>query len=182
MQQPTAAQQPLEHDQLKIQLHPDRVPGLCQQGIVLQCMMRTNMHDMQCGVYVSGEADLPTTMGFFQPGTSLGTLSTTIGSRKTVPFKILRMVPFGLLHIFFSLNSFTRASSGVIVAHLMPTPLACPQTANGHHMTCQIGKASHVRCLFQPRLPTAAGGATLPTSLFKTSGNTSLHSFENCPL
>jgi len=35
------------------------------------------------------------------------------------------MVPFGLLHIFFSLNSFTRASSGVIVAHLIPTPFAC---------------------------------------------------------
>ena len=30
-------------------------------------------------------------------------------------------VPFGLFHIFFSLNSSTRASSGVMVAHLMPT-------------------------------------------------------------
>ena len=30
-------------------------------------------------------------------------------------------VPFGLRHICLSLNSFTRASSGVIVAHLMPT-------------------------------------------------------------
>lgn len=38
------------------------------------------------------------------------------------------MVPLGLLHIFFSLNSLTRASSGVMVAHLMPTPLACHQT------------------------------------------------------
>lgn len=38
------------------------------------------------------------------------------------------MVPLGLLHIFFSLNSFTRASSGVMVAHLMPTPLACSHT------------------------------------------------------
>jgi len=64
-------------------------------------------------------------MGLFQPGTSLGTLSTTIGSRKTVPFRMFLMVPFGLLHIFLSLNSFTRASSGVIVAHLMPTPFAC---------------------------------------------------------
>lgn len=69
--------------------------------------------------------NLPTTMGLFQPGTSLGTLSTTIGSRKTVPFRMFLMVPFGLLHIFFSLNSFTRASSGVIVAHLIPTPFAC---------------------------------------------------------
>ena len=31
------------------------------------------------------------------------------------------MVPLGLFHISLSLNSFTRASSGVIVAHLMPT-------------------------------------------------------------
>lgn len=30
-------------------------------------------------------------------------------------------VPFGLFHISLSLNSSTRASSGVIVAHLMPT-------------------------------------------------------------
>ncbi len=44
-----------------------------------------------------------------------------IGSRKTVPPRMLRIVPFGLFHISFSLNSFTRASSGVIVAHLMPT-------------------------------------------------------------
>ena len=71
---------------------------------------------------------LPTTMGFFQPGTRRGTLSTTMGSLKTVPFRMLRMVPLGLLHIFFSLNSFTRASSGVMVAHLMPTPLAYSQT------------------------------------------------------
>ena len=71
-----------------------------------------------------GAAHLPTTMGFFQPGTRRGTLSTTMGSLKTVPFRMLRMVPLGLLHIFLSLNSFTRASSGVMVAHLMPTPLA----------------------------------------------------------
>ena len=32
------------------------------------------------------------------------------------------MVPFGLRHIFFSLNSVTRASSGVMVAHFTPTP------------------------------------------------------------
>jgi hypothetical protein len=30
-------------------------------------------------------------------------------------------VPLGLLHISFKLNSLTRASSGVIVAHLTPT-------------------------------------------------------------
>ena len=70
-------------------------------------------------------------MGFFQPGTRRGTLSTTMGSLNTVPFRMLRMVPLGLLHIFFSLNSFTRASSGVMVAHLMPTPLACSQGMTG---------------------------------------------------
>ncbi len=32
------------------------------------------------------------------------------------------MVPFGDFHISFKPNSFTRASSGVMVAHLTPTP------------------------------------------------------------
>ena len=32
------------------------------------------------------------------------------------------MVPFGDFHISFRPNSFTRASSGVMVAHLTPTP------------------------------------------------------------
>ena len=32
------------------------------------------------------------------------------------------MVPFGDFHICFRPNSFTRASSGVMVAHLTPTP------------------------------------------------------------
>ena len=45
-----------------------------------------------------------------------------IGWRKTVPPRMLRIVPFGDFHIFFRLNSLTRASSGVIVAHLTPTP------------------------------------------------------------
>jgi threonine/homoserine efflux transporter RhtA len=34
---------------------------------------------------------------------------------------MLRIVPLGDFHIFLSLNSFTRASSGVMVAHLTPT-------------------------------------------------------------
>ena len=45
-----------------------------------------------------------------------------IGSRKMTPPRMLRMVPFGDFHIFLRLNSFTRASSGVMVAHLTPTP------------------------------------------------------------
>ena len=36
--------------------------------------------------------------------------------------RYLRIVPFGDFHIFFRPNSFTRASSGVMVAHLTPTP------------------------------------------------------------
>ncbi len=32
------------------------------------------------------------------------------------------MVPLGDRHIFFSPNSVTRSSSGVIVAHFTPTP------------------------------------------------------------
>jgi hypothetical protein len=35
---------------------------------------------------------------------------------------MLRIVPLGLFHISLRLNSFTRASSGVMVAHLTPTP------------------------------------------------------------
>ncbi len=44
-----------------------------------------------------------------------------IGSRKTTPPRMLRIVPLGDTHIFFRPNSCTRASSGVIVAHLTPT-------------------------------------------------------------
>ncbi len=62
------------------------------------------------------------TIGFVQPGTSRGMLEITIGSRKITPPRMLRIVPFGERHIFFRPNSSTRASSGVIVAHLTPTP------------------------------------------------------------
>src|SRR5674476_1709746 len=44
-----------------------------------------------------------------------------IGSRKIVPSRIFRIVPLGDLYIFFQPNSVIRASSGVIVAHLIPT-------------------------------------------------------------
>src|ERR1700722_444672 len=79
-------------------------------------------------------------IGLIQPGTGLGMRERTIGWRKTVPPKIFRIwidprsdhwqreesrdaltVPFGLFHISFSLNSLTRSSSGVMVAHFMPT-------------------------------------------------------------
>jgi len=45
-----------------------------------------------------------------------------IGSRNTTPPRMLRIVPFGDTHIRLRPNSSTRASSGVIVAHLTPTP------------------------------------------------------------
>ena len=62
------------------------------------------------------------TIGSVQFGTSRGTLRQMIGSRNTTPPRMFLMVPFGDFHIFFSPNSSTRASSGVIVAHLTPTP------------------------------------------------------------
>lgn len=61
------------------------------------------------------------TIGYFHPGTNRGIPSIIMGSLKTVPFRIFLIVPFGDFHIYLRLNSLTRASSGVIVAHLMPT-------------------------------------------------------------
>ena len=62
------------------------------------------------------------TIGWVQPGTRRGTFLQMIGSRKTVPSRMLRIVPLGDFHICLRLNSFTRASSGVMVAHFTPTP------------------------------------------------------------
>ncbi len=73
-------------------------------------------------LYWSPWAWRPMTIGLVQPGTSRGTLDMMIGSRKTTPPRMLRMVPLGDFHIFFRPNSSTRASSGVMVAHLTPTP------------------------------------------------------------
>ena len=60
-------------------------------------------------------------MGLVHPGTSLGMFLQIIGSLKTVPLRIFLMVPLGDFHIFLSLNSTTLSSSGVMVAHLIPT-------------------------------------------------------------
>ena len=46
-------------------------------------------------------------MGWVHPGTSLGMFLQMIGSRKTVPPRMFLMVPLGLFHIFFRLNSAT---------------------------------------------------------------------------
>ena len=73
-------------------------------------------------LYWSPWAWRPMMIGLVQPGTRRGMLLMMIGSRKTTPPRMLRIVPFGETHIFFRPNSSTRASSGVIVAHLTPTP------------------------------------------------------------
>src|ERR1700744_4386582 len=72
--------------------------------------------------YWSQKAWRPMTIGFVQPGTSRGTFEITVGSRKMVPPRMFRIVPFGDNHIFLRVNSATRASSGAIVAHFTPTP------------------------------------------------------------
>jgi hypothetical protein len=48
--------------------------------------------------YWSPNAWRPMIIGFFQPGTRRGMRLMTIGSRKTVPPRMLRMVPFGESH------------------------------------------------------------------------------------
>ena len=73
-------------------------------------------------LYWSPWACLPMMIGLVHPGTRRGMLLMMIGSRNTTPPRMLRIVPFGERHIFFRPNSTTRASSGVIVAHLTPTP------------------------------------------------------------
>jgi len=72
-------------------------------------------------LYWSPKAWRPMTIGCVHPGTRRGTLEQMIGSRNTTPPRMLRIVPFGERHIFLRPNSSTRCSSGVMVAHLMPT-------------------------------------------------------------
>ena len=47
-------------------------------------------------------ACLPMVMGLVQPGTRRGMFLQMIGSLKTVPPRMFRIVPLGLFHIFFS--------------------------------------------------------------------------------
>lgn len=47
----------------------------------------------------------PMTIGLVHPGTRRGTFWQIIGSRNTVPPRMFLIVPLGLSHIFFSLNS-----------------------------------------------------------------------------
>ena len=72
--------------------------------------------------YWSPKAWRPMMIGFVHPGTSRGMFEMTIGSRKMTPPRMLRIVPLGERYMRERPNSSTRASSGVIVAHLTPTP------------------------------------------------------------
>ena len=54
---------------------------------------------MSVARYWSPKAWRPTTIGFVQPGTSRGTFEITIGSRKIMPPRMLRIVPLGDLYI-----------------------------------------------------------------------------------
>src|SRR3954471_11865194 len=77
---------------------------------------------MSSARYWSPKAWRPMMIGFVQLGTSRGMLSITIGSRKITPPRMFLIVPLGERYMRLSPNSSTRASSGVIVAHLTPTP------------------------------------------------------------
>ena len=61
-------------------------------------------------------------IGFTQLRTEGFRQGSVMGVRNTVPSRIARMVPFGLLYIFLRLYSVTRCAFGVIVAHFTPTP------------------------------------------------------------
>src|SRR3546814_10242089 len=66
------------------------------------------------------------------------------GSRKTVPSKMLRIVPLGDFHICLRLNSSTRCSSGVMVAHFTPTPYFLMASASSEERP--VGKACVSTC------------------------------------
>jgi hypothetical protein len=72
--------------------------------------------------YRSPKAWRATITGLSQWGIRRGTFRQMIGSRKMVPSRMFRIVPFGEGSILGDPNSLTRASSWVIVAHLIPTP------------------------------------------------------------
>lgn len=67
----------------------------------------------------SPKACLPMVMGCDQPGTRRGMFLQRIGSRKTVPPRMFLMVPFGLFHIFFSLNSEEKKMHSCMYTHLL---------------------------------------------------------------
>uniref|UniRef100_A0A182IRC3 Uncharacterized protein n=1 Tax=Anopheles atroparvus TaxID=41427 RepID=A0A182IRC3_ANOAO len=102
----------------------DRVLGAeVERELSIQCDLERRVGKVPDRVVqvVHAHRDAGTLVLVHQPGTSRGMFLQMIASRNTVPPRMLRIVPFGERHICFSLNSSTRASSGVMVAHLMPT-------------------------------------------------------------
>src|SRR3546814_18282191 len=92
------------------------------------------------------------TIGCVQPGTRRGTFLQMIGSRKIVPPMMLRSVPFGDFHICFRPNSSTRCSSGVMVAHLTPTPYSLKiGRASCRERVCQYVSISVVAVSLQKK-------------------------------
>jgi hypothetical protein len=64
-------------------------------------------------------------------GTRRGMFEITIGSLKTTPPRMLRIVPFGERYISLRPNSRTRVSSGVMVAHLDAHAVALDRLGGG---------------------------------------------------
>ena len=95
------------------------------------------------------------TIGCVQPGTRRGTFLQMIGSRKITPPMMLRMVPLGERHIFLRLNSFTRASSGVMhPSPLFLVPSYCYHRCAAGNARC-FRQAASVRSGQSPLLPLA---------------------------
>src|SRR6202012_2966773 len=90
--------------------------GLPSSGVNLMVSLPLPLVKKSVARYWSPKAWRPMQIGAVQFGTKRGTFDITIGSRKTVPSNMLRIVPLGDFHICFKPNSSTRASSGVIVA------------------------------------------------------------------
>src|SRR6202000_1497805 len=99
-----------------LKLNTSKVWGaLPSSGVKVIVSLPLPFITVSVALYWSPNACRPTMIGAVQLVTSRGTLLITIGSRKTVPSRIFLIVPFGLFHIWWRLNSFTLASSGVIV-------------------------------------------------------------------
>lgn len=105
----------LYHSHLKFNTfknHPDSF----KQGNKIQLPVKTSSSlpglsiTRSLALYWSPCAWRPIMIGLVHPGTSRGMFLHTIGSRKTVPPRIFLIVPFGLSHIFFNLNSKRKRS------------------------------------------------------------------------
>ena len=114
-------------DSSKDQITIECAKAIKKNGVGIKCATitpdeeRVKEFNLQ-KMWRSPNACLPIQIGLVQLGTNFGIFLHIIGSLNTVPPIIFLIVPLGDLHIFFRLNSFTLPSSGVIVAHFIPTP------------------------------------------------------------